>query len=176
MRGRYLHNVDIPLPKAVEGAGLLRRRLIAASAVSGAVGGARSSLWGLASGCCENDPEFGQIDDNRWSARAIWAVRDDRWRRYRYRLFVSPGHKVALVFCGMVSAGSRPSGRCNHRLSSICPSLTLFFQQAGLKSVCRGGFGVALYRIWARRRVSLEAPRHDQGRYGAFGHHDLPRG
>ncbi len=78
--------------------------------------------------------------------------------------------------CGMASAGSRPSGHRNHRLSSICPSLTPFFQQAGLKSVCRGGFGVVLYRIWARRRVSLEAPRHDQGYHGAFGHHDPPGG
>ena len=78
--------------------------------------------------------------------------------------------------CGMASAGSRPSGRCNHRLSSICPSLTLLFQQAGLKSVCRGGFGVVLYRIWVRRRVSLEAPRRDQGYHGAFRHHDLPGG
>ena len=81
--------------------------------------------------------------------------------------------RLLWFFCGMASAGSRPSGRCNHRLSSICPSLTPFFQQAGLKTVRRGGFGVVLCRIRMRWRVLLEAPRHDQGRYGAFRHHDL---
>ena len=39
--------------------------------------------------------------------------------------------RLLWFFCGMASAGSRPSGRCNHRLSSIRPSLTPFFQQAG---------------------------------------------
>ena len=53
------------------------------------------------------------------------------------------------------------------------PEFDPVFSTSRVESVCRGGLGAVLCRIRMRRRVSLEAPRHDQGRYGAFGHYDL---
>ena len=125
MRGRYLHNVDIPLPKVVEGAGLrlidcggaffcFKCRVASARAVvaktllnsgkSTIIGGLRVRFGPL--GMTDGD-DTGTVFSFPQVTRLLW------------------------FFCGMASAGSRPSGRCNHRLSSIRPSLTPFFQQAG---------------------------------------------
>lgn len=52
----------------------------------------------LASSCCENGLEFGQIDDRWWFAWTIRAVGDDRRKNREQQFYVSPVHRVALIF------------------------------------------------------------------------------
>ena len=56
----------------------------------------RPNLRDLASGCCENGHEFGQIDDREWFSRAIRAVDEGRRKNRWQRLYISPVHRVAL--------------------------------------------------------------------------------
>ena len=191
MRGRYLHNVDIPLPKVVEGAGLrlidcggaffcFKCRVASARAVvakstclAGGHSGLRPRGWRLScraahraellgvvmrsGGDCCNERSTGQGSSaGRVRVCGVWRAVVAKTLlnsgkstiigglRVRFEpLGMTDGDDTGTVFsfpqvtrllwffCGMASAGSRPSGRCNHRLSSIRPSLTPFFQQAG---------------------------------------------
>ena len=80
--------------------------------------------------CWKSTPEFGQIEDIRWSCRLPIA--------FRCRLFKPTSIRPGVLLTRLFRERSKTSKRggfapSDHRISSISPSLPLFFQQGGAK-------------------------------------------
>ena len=83
------------------------------------------------SSCCENALEFRQIDDIRWLDAARRAFLEGMKQRMKIAFHITPAQRDASIQEQESSnVPSKLVGDSDHRISSICPSLTSFFQQA----------------------------------------------
>ena len=108
------------------------------------------------SSCCENALEFRQIDDIRWLDAARRAFLEGMKQRMKIAFHITPAQRDASIQEQESSnVPSKLVGDSDHRISSICPSLTSFFQQA--LSFCRAflQFVIGLFRASCNCCVNL---------------------
>ena len=108
------------------------------------------------SSCCENALEFRQIDDIRWLDAARRAFLEGMKQRMKIAFHITPAQRDASIQEQESSnVPSKLVGDSDHRISSIFPSLTSFFQQA--LSFCRAflQFVIGLFRASCNCCVNL---------------------